>query len=400
MKKLLLIPLALSLLISCQNNKQEMQRLVEVNDSLTIVTSMQDRIVIDYVEAFNEIQNNLNEIKKAENIITLNTNDLNNELSPGDEERIIEDIKLINDLMDENKRKISNLEQKLKASGGNNNELQKMITYLQDQMLAKDLELAKLNDKLDALNIEVKNLSATLDTVKTESSKKSKIIEEQIKRWELGNIQAVPLTQTTNVITISRESGSRGLQVAEKLADQIGFDLFHHEILEAMIETSKTSKALLETLDERGMNIVDDIVSALVHEHHLWPDDYSKLLLRILNTIGKHGNAIILGRGGNCALNKFNILRVRIVAPASMRREYIQTTRDLSFDDAQKQMISTDANRSAFVKRYFNSDASDPANYDLILNTGTLSVEKTVRLIKCAIGAAWNDENQSSTDLE
>ncbi|MBT5973952.1 MAG: cytidylate kinase-like family protein, partial [Desulfobacula sp.] len=30
-----------------------------------------------------------------------------------------------------------------------------------------------------------------------------KIIEEQIKRWELGNIQAVPLTQTTNVITIS-----------------------------------------------------------------------------------------------------------------------------------------------------------------------------------------------------
>ena len=180
MKKLLLIPLALSVLISCQNNKQEMQRLVEVNDSLTIVTSMQDRIVIDYVEAFNEIQNNLNEIKKAENIITLNTNDLNNELSPGDEERIIEDIKLINDLMDENKRKISNLEQKLKASGGNNNELQKMITYLQDQMLAKDLELAKLNDKLDALNIEVKNLSATLDTVKTESSKKSKIIEEQI----------------------------------------------------------------------------------------------------------------------------------------------------------------------------------------------------------------------------
>ncbi|MBT5528004.1 MAG: hypothetical protein HOK35_02485 [Cytophagia bacterium] len=180
MKKLLLIPLALSVLISCQNNKQEMQRLVEINDSLTIVTSMQDRIVIDYVEAFNEIQNNLNEIKKAENIITLNTNDLNNELSPGDEERIIEDIKLINDLMDENKRKISNLEQKLKASGGNNNELQKMITYLQDQMLAKDLELAKLNDKLDALNIEVKNLSATLDTVKTESSKKSKIIEEQI----------------------------------------------------------------------------------------------------------------------------------------------------------------------------------------------------------------------------
>jgi cytidylate kinase len=215
-----------------------------------------------------------------------------------------------------------------------------------------------------------------------------KIIDEQVKRWELGKIKTAPLVETTNVITISRESGSRGQQVAERLSEQIGFDLFHHEILEAMIETSKNSKALLETLDERGMNIVDDIVSALVHEHHLWPDEYSKLLLKILNTIGKHGNAIILGRGGNCALKKFNTLRIRIVAPVSMRWKTIQKTRDLSMDDAQKFMISTDANRSAFVKRYFNCDTHDPSNYDLILNTGTLSVEKTVQVIKCAIDAS------------
>jgi len=215
-----------------------------------------------------------------------------------------------------------------------------------------------------------------------------KIIDEQIKRWEMGKINPPLQINPINVITISRESGSRGQEVAEKLADKTGFDLFHQKILEAMIETSKNSKALLETLDERGMNIVDDIVSALVHEHHLWPDEYSKLLLRILNTIGKHGNAIILGRGGNCALKQFNTLRVRIVAADALRWEYIQKTRNISLDDAQKIMISTDANRSAFVKRYFNSDASDPANYDLILNTGTISVDRTVQVIQCAMDAA------------
>lgn len=214
-----------------------------------------------------------------------------------------------------------------------------------------------------------------------------KIIDDQIKRWEMNNRISPLQIQPINVITISRECGSRGQEVARKLSEQTGFDLFHHEILEAMIEASKNSKALLETLDERGMNIVDDIVSDLVHEHHLWPDEYSKLLLKILNTIGKHGNAIILGRGGNCALKKLNSLRVRIVAPDLVRREYIQKTRDLSMDDAQKVMISTDANRSAFVKRYFNSDANDPANYDLILNTGTLCVDKAVQVIKCAIAA-------------
>ncbi len=211
------------------------------------------------------------------------------------------------------------------------------------------------------------------------------IIEEQIKRWELSKVNPPPLVKACQVITISRESGSQGQTVAEKLAQATGFDLFHHEILEAMIDTSKNSKTLLETLDERGMNIVDDIVSALVHEHHLWPDEYSKLLLRILNTIGNHGNAIILGRGANCALKKINALKIRIVAPAAQRKKYLQNTRDLTLDDAEKLMISTDSNRAAFVKRYFNCSAEDPANYDLILNTGTLSVEKAVQIIKCAI---------------
>jgi cytidylate kinase len=212
-----------------------------------------------------------------------------------------------------------------------------------------------------------------------------KIIEEQINRWERGKIKPDPVMKNVTVITISREAGSRGREVAEKLAQNTGFDLFHNEIVESMIETSKNSRRLLETLDERGMNIVEDIVSALVNEHHLWPDEYAKLLLRILNTIAEHGNAVILGRGANCALAKVKALKVRIVAPAGIRRKYLQRTRDLSYDDAEKLMHSTDANRTAFVRRYFNSDATDPANYDLILNTGFLSVDKAVQVIQCAI---------------
>ena len=212
-----------------------------------------------------------------------------------------------------------------------------------------------------------------------------KMIDEQIKRWELGKKEDKPIQKTINIITISRESGSQGYEVAKKLCLETGFSLFHNEILEAMIETSKNSRVLLETLDERGMNIVDDIVSNFVNEHHLWADEYSKLLFKILSTIGKHGKAVVLGRGANCVLKKQKALRVRIVAPMIIRQGYIQKSLGLSKDDVQKHIVSTDANRSAFVKRYFNSDATDPSNYDLILNTGTLSIEKAVQVIKCAI---------------
>ncbi|MFK5951492.1 MAG: cytidylate kinase-like family protein [Desulfobacterium sp.] len=212
-----------------------------------------------------------------------------------------------------------------------------------------------------------------------------KLINEQVNRWELGKIHEKPIDQSIQVITISSESGSRGHEAAKLLCRETGFDLFHHEILDAMVEKSKNDRVLLETLDERGMNIVDDVVSNFVNEHHLWPDEYSKLLFSILTTIAKHGRAVILGRGANCVLHRQQVLRVRIVAPQITRRKFIQHGRDLDMDDAQKYMVSTDSNRTAFVKRYFNCDAEDASNYDLILNTGTLSVERAVQVIKCAM---------------
>ncbi|MCP4672109.1 MAG: cytidylate kinase-like family protein [Desulfobacula sp.] len=211
------------------------------------------------------------------------------------------------------------------------------------------------------------------------------IIDKQIKRWELEKIEDKPIQEQINIITISRESGSNGYEVAKKLCLETGFDLFHNEIVEAMVETSKNSRVLLETLDERGMNIVDDIVSNFINKHHLWTDDYSKLLYKILTTIGRHGNAVILGRGANCVLKAQKTLRVRIVAPLTFRCNNIQKQLDMNRDYALKHITSTDANRSAFVKRYFNCNTNDSSNYDLVLNTGTLSIEKAVQIIQYSI---------------
>jgi DNA repair exonuclease SbcCD ATPase subunit len=226
MKKVFFFSLVIFSLTACDNKQKEIDRLQEMNDSLEVVTSMQDHIVIDYVEAFNEIQYNLDEIKKAENIINLNADEFNNELSPGDEERIVEDIKLIRDLMDENKRKIEQLEQKLRSSGKNNNELQKMITYLQDQMLAKDLEIARLSDKLKALNIEVEQLSATVDTLMDENKEKARIIEEQ--EVELHTAFYVYGTEKElreqNILT--KTGGFIGIGKSTKLKQDFDIDYF------------------------------------------------------------------------------------------------------------------------------------------------------------------------------
>lgn len=212
-----------------------------------------------------------------------------------------------------------------------------------------------------------------------------KLIDEQVKRWELEMKEESPIQEKVDVITISSEAGSQGKKVAELLSEKLGFGLFDYEIVDAMVEKSKNRRDLLETLDEKAMNIVDDVVSNFVNTHHLWPDEYSKLLFKILGTISEHGKAVIVGRGGNCILSGQKVLRVRIVAPISDKLTYIQKLMALNKEDARRFIASKDANRSAFVKRYTNCNTEDPANYDLILNTGTLSVKKAVQVITCAI---------------
>jgi hypothetical protein len=93
MKKLGVIVLLIGMLYSCQRQKAEMSKLQAQNDSLQIVASQSDRNLIEYVEAYNEIQDNLTKIKEAENIIDVNTN--GTELQDTGKEQIISDINMI-----------------------------------------------------------------------------------------------------------------------------------------------------------------------------------------------------------------------------------------------------------------------------------------------------------------
>ena len=72
-----------------------------------------------------------------------------------------------------------------------------------------------------------------------------RLIDEQIKRWEMDSKEEVPIQEKVQVITISRESGSQGFEVAKALCNEIGFDLFDYEIVNLMVETSKNSRVFI-----------------------------------------------------------------------------------------------------------------------------------------------------------
>ena len=213
-----------------------------------------------------------------------------------------------------------------------------------------------------------------------------RIIEEQVQRWHIMQKEGKAEKEGVSIVTVSREPGSGGRIVAAKLADKLGIDIFHQEVINEIAKSADVSEKLLETLDERGLSILEDWISSLVYDRHLWPDEYMQHLMKVIGTIGKHGRAVIVGRGANFVLPPEKRFSVRIVAPQSGRIQNVSKEFDIPIEEAKRRVMRTESDRRAFIRKYFNADIADPTNYDLVINTATLKVADAVNVISSALG--------------
>jgi cytidylate kinase len=204
------------------------------------------------------------------------------------------------------------------------------------------------------------------------------IIEEQFQKWQVQTYKEKAKTARLPVITISREPGSGGRIIAKAMADTYGLSLFHQEVIHQMAENTQISSKILHTLDEKVLSVIEDYISSIVHKRHLWPNQYLQQLMKIIGAIGKHGKAVVVGRGANFILPPAERFRVRIVAPRKVRIDNVAQTYGVPKEEAERRIIRTESNRQAFVRKYFYADISAPYNYDLILNTAGLSIEAAV----------------------
>ena len=213
-----------------------------------------------------------------------------------------------------------------------------------------------------------------------------KIIEEQVGRWQILHKEKVEEKAVIPTVTLSREPGSGGRIVAQELGERLGFEVFYQEVLHEIAKRAEVSEQMLGTLDEMGLSILEDWISSLVYDRHLWPDEYLKHLMHVVGTIGKHGRAVVVGRGANFILPPEQRFRVRITAPRKLRIQNVAQDFNLSENDAKRRVIKTESNRKAFIRKYFNTDISDPNNYDLVINTEKLSVSNVTDVIAAALG--------------
>ncbi|MCK9206551.1 MAG: hypothetical protein M0P66_05505 [Salinivirgaceae bacterium] len=176
MKNLGIIVAASFLFAMCTGN-QKVEEAQMRTDSLQRVVMQKDSAIYAVMGTFLEIENNLDDIKAKENLITMTVKDVEDQRSR--EEKINDDINAIYDLMQKNKEKVSKLEKQLKNAHIKNKELGKTIQALQDKLAEKNAEIVQLRQQLLDMNLKIDELTYTLDTLKFDSQVKTEIIKAQ-----------------------------------------------------------------------------------------------------------------------------------------------------------------------------------------------------------------------------
>jgi len=185
MKKLVVLVLGILMFSSCHNYKKDAERLQMVKDSLQYETAYRDSSIAAYLSDFAEIQANLDSIKNVEKLVTVQSAN-KSELNATQKQIILEDIKLLNELLQRNKALTANLQRKLKDANfkignleGTMKELQLMVDNLEAQAQEKDGEIVNLKDDVKKLKVDISSLNEKIVAIETESQQKTQTIETQ-----------------------------------------------------------------------------------------------------------------------------------------------------------------------------------------------------------------------------
>ncbi len=216
----LALSLALVNFTSCGNKEKEANPLADslsnVNGELSGKLSEKEAAVQDFVNAFNEIQENLNTIKEKEKIVTSSS-------KAGDvkskEDQIKEDLQAIYDLIGKNKNRISSLSKKLKNANVKMDGLEKMIENLNAQIADKDNTIAELKSAIEALNIELSNLNTNYQEVEQEAEVKTEKLNSAF--YAFGTSKEL---KEKNIIT--KEGGFIGIGKSTKMKEDFNKEYF------------------------------------------------------------------------------------------------------------------------------------------------------------------------------
>jgi hypothetical protein len=194
------------------------------------------------------------------------------------------------------------------------------------------------------------------------------------------------------IVTIEREYGSGGGEIAQLLATKLGWKLWDQLLTEEIARLANCPKAVVEVREERTDPLYYRLFKSFLRGSYEGSLNAHKLnlvdgesILKITERVVQHhaaktGNAVIVGRGSQHFLrNRPDTLRVFLYAPTETKVRRL-LARGKSEKEARQLVDTVDRERADFIRRYFHVEWPDRAIYHTMINTA-IGDEAVVHMI-------------------
>ena len=205
MKKIIFMAALVSMLASCIDGFKGNSQGDRERDSLRNVIDQKDSELNDLMGTFNEIQQGFDLINESEGRVNMMRMGAENNNSA---ENIRENMQFIQETLDENKRKIEELQSKLKSSSINSAKLKDAINSLTQQLNEKNVEIEKLRAQLAEKDVKIEELSGTVSNLQTENAQ---VKQQRDETEQIARNQDAQLNTAWYVFGTSKELKKEGI---------------------------------------------------------------------------------------------------------------------------------------------------------------------------------------------
>lgn len=201
------------------------------------------------------------------------------------------------------------------------------------------------------------------------------------------------------IITISRQMGSGGSYIGQKLAKKLKIHYADREIIRKAAETLSVPEEDLESMDEKSQTWWDYIQLSSRYASEIYippvqkfaPTDLElfKAECEIIKQIAKETSAVIIGRCGFCVLEGHpNLVKIFLHGEKEFRVKRIMDLYSVSIKTAEKMVEDSDRKRGAYIKKFTKKEWMDVSNYDLCIDTSKAGIDNAINLILDFVASA------------
>jgi cytidylate kinase len=217
------------------------------------------------------------------------------------------------------------------------------------------------------------------------------------------------------IVTLSRQLGAGGSEIAAGVAKALGLRIIDRETIDEAARRCGVPELALDELGFEGRRgLIQHILDALKtspaipslmemeRRESFLPisgppprgaftpalpllstamDDYVRMMGIVIQDMARENNVLIIGRASQMLLrDNQQALHLQVVAPLARRLAKLMAQGGLSQREATQRILASDEARREYLRRYYGVNWLDPQLYDLVINTGRVSIPTAVQL--------------------